>query len=250
VVFLFSGDSGKPFGYEDGWTTAGIFEYTGEGQTGPMTFRAGNKAIRDHRENGKDLLLFAALKKGKGVRFEGLFECASWRYVDGLDKNRDERKIIVFELVPVNTAAPLGKKAEIPEPESTPAISEPIEVLRAVAYSAANTSAPPARTGDTKRTWYERSDQVRKYVLARAKGICEACESKAPFLKRDGSPYLEPHHTTRLADEGLDHPSSVGAICPTCHRRIHSGNDGREWNRQLQIRLKKKEGFAVGEKSK
>jgi 5-methylcytosine-specific restriction protein A len=244
VVFLFSGESGKAFGYEDGWTEDGVFEYTGEGQTGPMTFRAGNKAIRDHRESSKDLLLFAALKKGKGVRFEGLFECASWRYVPGIDKNQDAREIIVFDLVPVNTAAAFIKDVAVAVPESTPGPLESIEVLRAAAYEAANPSAAPARTGDAKRIWYERSDKVRNYVFARAKGVCEACDLEAPFLKRDGTPYLEPHHTTRLADEGLDHPSSVGAICPTCHRRIHSGNDGKEWNRQLQVRVRNKEAYA------
>jgi 5-methylcytosine-specific restriction protein A len=56
----------------------------------------------------------------------------------------------------------------------------------------------------------------------------------------DGTPYLETHHTTRLADEGLDHPQTVGAICPTCHRRIHSGIDGDAWNKQLKQRLLKK----------
>ena len=58
---------------------------------------------------------------------------------------------------------------------------------------------------------------------------------------RDGTPYLEPHHTTRLADEGLDHPATVGAICPTCHRRIHSGADGAAWNERLLKRIAEKE---------
>lgn len=44
VVFIFSGDSGKTYGYSDGWTESGIFRYTGEGQHGDMTFTAGNKA--------------------------------------------------------------------------------------------------------------------------------------------------------------------------------------------------------------
>jgi 5-methylcytosine-specific restriction protein A len=84
VVFLFSGGNGKLYGYQDGWTQdEEIFEYTGEGQKGPMTFRAGNKAIRDHRKDGKDLLLFTDLGKGNGVRYEGLFECASSKLVDG-----------------------------------------------------------------------------------------------------------------------------------------------------------------------
>jgi 5-methylcytosine-specific restriction protein A len=241
VVFLFSGESGKPFGYKDGWK-GGFFEYTGEGQKGGMTFSAGNKAVRDHRENGKDLLLFIDLGKGKGVRFDGLFECTSCGEVGGVDKDRKQRTIIVFSLARVDTAALTDKRLDDLESIPSGERSEPIEVLRTRAYAAADPSAPTLRTGDAKRTWYERSERVRAYVLARANGFCEARGQEAPFRRGDGSPYLEPHHTTRLADEGLDHPSTVGAICPTCHRRIHSGGDGKQLNSRLKRRLKEKEG--------
>jgi len=35
---------------------------------------------------------------------------------------------------------------------------------------------------------------------------CEGCSAAAPFLGADGEPFLETHHTTRVADEGPDHP--------------------------------------------
>jgi 5-methylcytosine-specific restriction enzyme A len=240
VVFLFSGESGKPYGYEDGWTDTGVFRYTGEGQEGDMTFTGGNKSIRDHRQNGKDLLLFMDRGKGHGVRFEGLFECASWEEVEGQDKHRNPRKLIVFDLVPVTTVAGGADPPELGERDGPPPHAS-LEVLRQAAYGAATTPKAQGKTRDAKRLWYERSAKVRDYVLARARGICEACDGNAPFCKRDGNPYLEPHHTTRLADQGPDHPVSVGAICPTCHRRIHSGLDGKTWNQRLQQRLKEKE---------
>lgn len=241
VVFLFSGESGALYGYKDGWTPEDIFEYTGEGQKGDMTFRAGNKAIRDHRANGKDLMLFKDLGKGKGARFEGLFECVSWRLEEGFDKARAPRKIIVFDLVRVNAAAVIDKVYDSTESNHSPPRPASLDRLRAAAYAAADHTAARARTGNVKRSWYERSRTVREYVLARAKGVCEACDEEAPFLRKsDGTPYLEPHHTTRLADEGLDHPATVGAICPTCHRRIHSGIDGDAWNHRLQKRLAEK----------
>jgi 5-methylcytosine-specific restriction enzyme A len=241
VVFLFSGGSGKLYGYQDGWTQDDFFEYTGEGQSGDMKFRGGNKAIRDHRADGRDLMLFTDLGKGKGVRFEGLFECASWREMDGFDKERRPRKIIVFDLVRVGAAAASESAQTTADavPLSRPITS--IDSLRRSAYTAAANSVAGRRAGNAKCSWYERCQTVREYVLARAKGVCEACDKDAPFCKRDGTPYLEPHHTTRLADEGLDHPKAVGAICPTCHRRIHSGLDGDSWNQQLQKRLADKE---------
>ena len=214
-----------------------------------MTFRSGNKAIRDHRQEGKDLLVFTDLGKGKGVRYEGLFEYIDYREVHGHDKDRNWRKIIVFDLVRVNTAAvaePTDATAESNTgPVQAPAAS--LEDLRTTAYAACSNSPAEKRTGQTKRTWRERSRAVRAYVLARAKGTCEACDQEAPFLRQhDGSPYLEPYHTTRLADDGLDHPSTVAAICPTCHRRIHFGIDGDSWNQQLQKRLAEKERTSAG----
>lgn len=69
-------------------------------------------------------------------------------------------------------------------------------------------------------------------------GICESCDAPAPFRRSNGEPYLEPHHTRRLADGGPDHPLWVGAVCPACHREIHHGELGRTKNDMLQERLK------------
>jgi 5-methylcytosine-specific restriction enzyme A len=142
--------------------------------------------------------------------------------------------------VPVITGAP-ALNIDLPAPDVTALTGVALEALRRAAYEAASTVSAQPRVGDANRTWRQRSRQVRDYVLARAKGICEACGEKAPFVRRDGTPYLEPHHTTRLADEGLDHPRYVGAICPTCHRRIHSGRDGKAWNKHLQDNLSTRE---------
>ena len=69
-IFLFTGDSGETYGYEDGWQQdEGVFLYTGQGQVGDMEFVRGNKAIRDHIANGKQLFLFKAIGKGKPVEF-------------------------------------------------------------------------------------------------------------------------------------------------------------------------------------
>ena len=70
-IFIFTGEAGEQHGYSDGWDDGGVFHYTGEGQIGDMTFIRGNRAIRDHAKNGKDLLLFEATKKSGMYRFIG-----------------------------------------------------------------------------------------------------------------------------------------------------------------------------------
>lgn len=71
-------------------------------------------------------------------------------------------------------------------------------------------------------TVFRRNPDVVAEVLMRAAGVCESCHCTAPFTRRsDGSPYLEVHHRTRLADGGLDTVENAIAICPNCHRREH-----------------------------
>lgn len=78
---------------------------------------------------------------------------------------------------------------------------------------------------DHKVTLYNRDPNVVAWVLHNANGICECCESKAPFIKDNGMPFLESHHLRRLADNGSDKITNAIAVCPNCHRQLHFGND-------------------------
>lgn len=66
----------------------------------------------------------------------------------------------------------------------------------------------------------ERSRLMAEYALLRSNGTCEDCLKAAPFIRRNGEPYLEVHHIVALATNGGDHPANVVAICPNCHARI------------------------------
>jgi 5-methylcytosine-specific restriction protein A len=225
-LFLFTGPSGEQFGYSDGWRDDGIFAYTGQGQSGDMQFIRGNAAIRDHAKNGKDLLLFQETASGNDHRFLGCFSCAGWEERQGPDKDGHQRKVIVFQLVPTDS----------PDVQSDPELereldSQSLDALRSLALAASNTPSHNPKTA--VRTYLERSRAVKAYVLKRAAGVCEACKQPAPFQKRDGAPYLEPHHVRRVADGGPDDIRYVAGICPTCHRRVHHGIDGKAWNEEL-----------------
>lgn len=104
-IFLFSGTSGSSFGYADKRRVDNVFEYSGEGQIGDMTFTSGNKAVRDHALNGKELHLFESLGKGKPVVYVGQFDCASYEFDEGPDREDNSRQTIIFHLVsPSETA--------------------------------------------------------------------------------------------------------------------------------------------------
>jgi len=106
-ILLITGESGKQHGYSDEWTNDGTFLYTGEGQRGEMRFVGGNRAIRDHRKDGKALQVFEQDKKDKRfLRYLGEMEYAHHTYREAPDTDGKQRKAIVFHLRPVGTLSP------------------------------------------------------------------------------------------------------------------------------------------------
>ena len=171
------------------------------------------------------------------VRYLGFFACASWSYRTAKDKAGHDRRAILFHLVPVEGTLPSGMTSTTSTQESVPAPGVPsLDALRQKALVSAS-SGGETNPKDAKRSYYERSEAVRMYALCRANGACEVCGRPAPFRRLDGSPYLEPHHTRRIADSGPDHPRWVGGVCPNCHRHIHYGSDGAGLNEKLEAYL-------------
>ncbi|MSR17052.1 MAG: HNH endonuclease, partial [Methylococcaceae bacterium] len=41
---------------------------------------------------------------------------------------------------------------------------------------------------------------------------------------KEGEPYLESHHIEWLANGGADSIENTTALCPNCHRKMHSLN--------------------------
>lgn len=220
LVILITGSAGEQHGYGDRIRDDGVFEYFGEGQVGDMQMVRGNKRILEHSEQGRDLLLFQ--KVNKGLRFEGEFVCQGFHNEIAPDTEGNSRQAIVFELVPIEA---LSEDLA----ESPPAQDE-LRKMREKAYEAAR-SDPRKRSANS--SLFERSRVVRDYVLARANGRCEYCQSTAPFITTKGSPFLEVHHIMRLSDGGPDSPEHLIGLCPNCHRQAHYGADREACNEQM-----------------
>ena len=227
AIFLFTADRGGTYGYEDHFREDGVFLYTGEGQVGDMDCVRGNLAIRDSEKDGRSIYLFEEVRKGV-VRFVGNCRYLGHHHEDRLDSSGGTRRAIVFELEVGGEGQVEGTASEALVPASRG--GDTLEKLRIAALSAGpQTSEPKVRLAQV----HYRAEAVKKYVLKRSGGKCEGCKQDAPFKNRRGQPYLEPHHTTRRADGGPDSPCHVIALCPNCHRRVHSGGDGEAYNRQL-----------------
>lgn len=236
VILLFTGESGRQYGYEDGPRPDGTYWYTGEGQIGDMQMVRGNRAILHHEKLGKELHLFQSTDKG-WVRYVGQATYLDHRSQVAPDLEGRPRTAIVFRLD--LDAGPDGK----PVPSEGSSLGQevrqlmklPLQRLRRLAYEMPADMGAPVEQRLTRV--YKRNAQVKAYILRRANGFCEGCSQPAPFETEAGKPYLEPHHIRRLADEGPDHPMWIAALCPNCHRRVHYGIDGTIYNEKVAARI-------------
>lgn len=244
VVFLFTGESGSKYGYRDEFRPDGTYWYTGEGQEGDMEMKRGNLAIRNHETEGKKLYLLEAVGEGL-VRYVGEATYLDHHLEERPDRNGEMRRAIVFELA-VETVG-RSEEGEIKEEQNDYSAepncggqfwSKPEKELRSLAMQRASPTTP---TTERRRHLQRRSKAITVYARRRAAGECEGCGDEAPFETSRGRPFLEVHHIHRLSDGGPDHPEHVAALCPNCHRRVHHGENGDEYNRQLVEEVERKE---------
>lgn len=230
-IFLFTGGIGPDRGYIDGWTDAGTFSYSGQGQSGDMEFLRGNAAIRDHAANGKDLHLFENVGRGM-VKYLGQMVYAGYQLIsDQPDRDGHPRNVIQFHLLELSAL----QDSDIGRPVGH-TIQEP---------SARYSDSDLFDTRDDRETPSDlarqraiaRAEATRAAVLQRANGYCEGCGRIAPFRAADGTSYLETHHVRRKTDGGADDPRWVIALCPNCHRRAHKAVDSASFNDELKAKL-------------
>lgn len=117
----------------------------------------------------------------------------------------------------------------------TSIVSNPLNVeLRNKAIQHSNSGQQRSQNTTT----YMRDRYVSEYAKQRANGVCQLCNLSAPFIDRDGKPYLESHLIIWLSDGGEDSISNTVALCPNCHRKMHALNLDDDVNKLLKIAAK------------
>lgn len=226
-VFLFTGDSGEEYGYEDEFLSDDTFVYTGKGTKGDMTLEGENKAIRHHQENNKKLHLFEDTAYPWTVTYVGEFEYEDHYWESLPDKEGNRRDAVRFHLQPVG-----GTDVEI-ENGSPSNLSLRELFTKGKESSPTRTDLSNTRSSVRSGQSYKRSEVVKEFARKHADGVCQGCGEDAPFLNKKGRPFLEVHHLYRRSDGGADDPENVIAVCPNCHRRAHYGQENTEFNNRL-----------------
>jgi hypothetical protein len=126
-VFIFTdAERGLLHGYVyDGWREDELYHYTGEGQVGDQIMAQGNRSIRDHEEEGRELHLFDV--RGREASYVGQFT-----YVDHYEADAPEtgggplRKVYVFRLRPIDIE-PGRSRSKVDQLGGDPVREVPVE---------------------------------------------------------------------------------------------------------------------------
>jgi 5-methylcytosine-specific restriction enzyme A len=65
---------------------------------------------------------------------------------------------------------------------------------------------------------------VAELARRRANGLCQLCDQPAPFLVPEGKSFFDVHHIKWLSKGGHDTLNNTVALCPNCHRKMHTLN--------------------------
>jgi len=207
--------------YSDRWY-GNELHYTGMGSIGDQTLGAQNKTLHESNDNGVELHLFEVFEL-KEYTYQGIVKYKGNGYQENqTDVDGNERKVWMFPLElkdgkPAKVQDTVIKKLQKTKQKNLKKLS--IKQIKKLAESK-NNKTQSFRLTETKSI--ERDEYIKLYALQRANGECQLCEKPAPFLKKDGKPYLEVHHIDYLANNGSDTIDNVAALCPNCHRKMHS----------------------------
>ena len=228
--------------YEDTWED-NTFYYTGMGMVGDQSFDfAQNKTLAQLPLNGVEAYLFEVFEEGAYI-FRGKVELAGEPYQEEQpDKNFNMRNVWVFPLklfqneeMPIIPESVILKKQEQKEREAKKLSDE--ELARRAKYFKKGVGRRQAST-----TIYERNPYVAELAKRIANGICQFCKKHAPFNDKSGNPYLETHHIIWLSKGGPDTIMNTVALCPNCHRKMHTLNFESDRKKlkvsAMQLRLK------------
>ena len=207
--------------YSDRWFGKEL-HYTGMGSVGDQTLGTQNKTLKESNLNGVEVHLFEVFEL-REYTYQGVVVYNGKGYQENqTDIDGNQRKVWMFPLElkdgkPVRVNDTVIKKLQETKQKSLRKLNT--KQIKRLAESKKET-AQSYRITETKSI--ERDEYIKLYALERADGNCQLCDKPAPFLKKNGSPYLEVHHINYLANKGSDTIDNVAALCPNCHRKMHS----------------------------
>ena len=207
--------------YEDEWKLD-TMNYTGMGSKGDQSLEfAQNKTLSESNENGINVHFFEVFTD-KVYTYQGQVTLIDKPFQEVQDdEDGNSRSVWIFPLRRTDNSTPVVPKVELDKTFARKIKKTSTLTLEELKSKASKSQSKPGSRVATTTT-YQRDPNVVNYTLKRAAGICELCEQPAPFKKKNGDPYLEVHHVEQLSKGGDDTIENAVALCPNCHRKMHS----------------------------
>ena len=227
--------------YDDKWK-GDTLHYTGMGGSGDQSLNfMQNPTLNESVRTDIEIHLFEVFEE-KQYFYQGRVKLKSDPYQESqTDENGQTRKVWMFplEIIDGKPARIEFKTIETLRQKKEKKVSKISSKLLKQMVESQPKSKPSKRT--TSSETIIRDEKIVKYALKRANGVCELCNKNAPFVKEDGSPFLEVHHIDFLSNGGHDGYENVSALCPNCHRKMHYGialeNDIAKLKEKAKIKL-------------
>ncbi len=207
--------------YHDKWLDNKL-HYVGKGRVGEQTLTRENRVLAESEINGVIPHLFEVFLTGAYI-YRGQVELYDKPYQKNQpDENGNPRLVWVFPLILLHKSQPI-QNSQI-EKVFQDKFRKSQKLSNKDLEKKANKSGDLDGYREVTSMRYQRNPYVVAYTLRRANGVCELCEQPAPFNRPNGEPFLEVHHVKHLEDDGDDKTENAVALCPNCHRMMHSLN--------------------------
>lgn len=213
--------------YDDRWM-GDVFYYTGMGTKGNQSLTyAQNKTLAESNNNGVNVYLFEVFVN-KEYTYIGQIQLVDNPYFEKQpDEDGNIRDACVFPLKLITGATPAISDEHLKKAFEQKA-KKALRLSDAEIKKRAKNANKTVGSRQTISQQYERDPWVAENAKRDANGICQLCESTAPFLNKSKEPYLETHHIQWLAQGGDDTIENTVALCPNCHRKMHVLNDKQD----------------------
>ncbi|PIC65354.1 HNH endonuclease [Sporosarcina sp. P13] len=205
--------------YTNRWD-GNTLHYTGMGAIGDQTLGTQNKTLAESHTNGVRVYLFEVFKE-REYTFRGEVTLVDKPYKGRQnDNDGNEREVWIFPIKVIDhewsPSEDLIKNSMKKKEEKARSFSE-AELLGLAGQAHSN----PSKRAVMDKNVYVRDPYVKELSFKLAAGICQLCDSNAPFHDGKGKPFLESHHIDWLSLGGADVIENVIALCPNCHRKMH-----------------------------
>jgi 5-methylcytosine-specific restriction protein A len=210
--------------YQDRWE-GDVLHYTGMGPIGDQSLTyAQTKTLNQSPATKIPVHLLEAMEPLK-YTYAGEVELVGAPYAEEqLDDEKQPRQVWMFPI----RLKPGGKIPLLTDAQARAIEDSQARKARQLSTDELKTRAkkakmkPAVRTAQT--TVFVRDAAVAEYAKRLADGLCDLCETPAPFQNKRNEAYLECHHITWLAQGGEDTIGNTVALCPNCHRKMHVVN--------------------------